>query len=788
MFYFATGLKNIRGKIRLYRDALVSWFTYARYQAVHFDFSEVTPNKLGSGCLSALSTPIFYIIIFIAQFSLADFSISKINTEFYITLALLVGFLVTVVVIYNTLYFAYDVNGTIFENPILPPGVFRSPEGTWIKRNLASAATLFCLFSSISHFTTYAPVTLLYGENKPLVMAFDRVANDRLSITWVVSRVQKYQPLSLAEVIASLSDDEARLLRGLNNEGQKRYILAKQTGHYLAAHPDGWLSLALDSIFMGESNGLWALLLSFLQCFLFHILIFITMCLAVFGRALPKYAEALEGLKSPITDWQGYVYRLQNSKNTLSSSYLWLGVHATEDYPILLYRKILGEHAHLLGDSGSGKTALGMAPLLAQLASSDAVVVIDLKGDMALFQTALQAGGDRFKFFTNEVGKATHVFNPIGQFSSEHISLNQICEIFLSALGLDHGEGYGRSYYSRVARNVLSKTITEYPDLTSFDELREKVKKITTSIQDANDSFELIAVIESLAAYPQLNYVGEDEIARNGINMPQVIKNREVVYFWLPAAIESATVKEIAKLALYTLFSSAYQHQRDTQETPRLWVFIDEFQHIASLNFKLILQQARSMGMGLILANQSDNDLWTADVDLKGTVQSNTRFKQIFSIGNPKERMELSQASGEAVYETHWDTPDRPSDGVGKLGPRLMLNDIIALSDEPDTSIVIVSRGEGYTQFGGYAFPVRGSYHITEEEYERRKNAAWPLPSKETLTTSRKRRAGAILPPPDLRTAYILSEDEPPPEVSDKVRNSSWAKYLESLRVPNSTN
>lgn len=784
IFVWATELKQVKKKLILYRDALVSWFTYARYQAIHFDFVESSKVRVGYGCLVFLWAVLIYMGVSLHYIGLSNKSISD---GFWATFFASTGFLWVSLITYNVLYAAYDFNGTIHENPVQPPGMFRSPEGSWIRRNLVSAVILYCLFTSTAHFITYAPTILLYGDNKPLVTAFSRVVNDKFSLTWMIVKIKKYEPIPLKEIVNNLSEGEVVLLKKLNSAAQEQYILGKQTGHYLVNYPDGWLSLAVDSVFMGESQGLWAVLLSFLQCLLFPVLIFLAICLSVFGRALPRYAEALNQIKSQITDWQGYVYRLQNSENQLAREHLLLGVHATEDYPILLHRNILGEHCHLLGDSGSGKTALGMAPLLAQLATNDAVVIIDLKGDMALFQTAYAAAGERFKFFTNEIGKATYAFNPISQFSSKHISLNQVCEIFLSALGLDHGEGYGRSYYSRVARSVLSQTISEYPDLASFDELRDKVKKIASSVQDTSDAFELIAVVESLASCSQLNYVGEDAVAKNAINMPEVIKNREVVYFWLPAAIESSTVKEIAKLALYTLFSSAYQHQRDYQETPRLWVFIDEFQHVASLNFKLILQQARSMGMGLILANQTDSDLWTADVDLKGTVQSNTRFKQIFSIGNQKEREELSKASGETLYSTYWDTPDNPSGGTGRLGPRLMLNDIIALSDEKDTSIAIVSRGEGYTQFGGYAFAVRGSYHITAEEYERRKNAPWPVPSEKTLVAYRKARTG-VPPPVDLRTAYILSEDEPPPEMSNKTASSPWAQYLESLRSSNLAN
>ncbi|MBK8183335.1 MAG: TraM recognition domain-containing protein [Candidatus Competibacteraceae bacterium] len=243
---------------------------------------------------------------------------------------------------------------------------------------------------------------------------------------------------------------------------------------------------------------------------------------------------------------------------------------------------------------------------------------------------------------------------------------------------------------------MLSRTIQEYPDIASFEELREKVGKLTNTISDEKDAFELIAVVESLATIPQLNYTANDLVADQAINMATVVKNREVVYFWLPAAIETASVREIAKLALYTLFTSAYQHQRQYHETPKLWVFVDEFQHVASLNFKLILQQARSMGMGLILANQTNSDLWTNDSNLKDTVQSNTRFKQIFSVSNPQEREELSKASGETLYYCgRLDVNGQMNGAYEKVGPRLMANDIIALSDESDTSVVLIGRGQG---------------------------------------------------------------------------------------------
>ncbi len=786
VFYWAIGFKSIRESLSLYREAIVSWFTYTRYQAVHFDFVD-QENQSGAafGCLVSLFPLIIYsgvTALFSNNFSITKATIDETTTM--ITVIMLVLFLVVVSMLFWILYSAYQSHGTVFPNPVSPPGLFKSPGGIWIRRNLLAAVTLCALFTSTIYFISYAPLGFLSSDSRPLLAAFQRVVDKKISLTRFIAYFEHYEPPTVAEVVKNLSTGEALLLKKLDPISQREYVLSKQAADYLQTSPGAWFSLTLDSAFMGKGQAVWAILLGIVQCLLFPILIFLLTCIAVFGRALPRYVKAIDALKSPVSDWQGYVNRLQHSKIAVAREHLWLGAHATEDYPILLHRSILGEHAHFLGDSGSGKTALGMAPLLAQLISlqDSAVVVIDLKGDMPLFQTAQNGAGKRFKFFTNEVGKATHAFNPFGPFSSDHISLNQVCEVFLSALGLDHGEGYGRSYYSRVARNVLSRTIQEYPDIASFEELREKVGKLTNTISDEKDAFELIAVVESLATIPQLNYTANDLVADQAINMATVVKNREVVYFWLPAAIETASVREIAKLALYTLFTSAYQHQRQYHETPKLWVFVDEFQHVASLNFKLILQQARSMGMGLILANQTNSDLWTNDSNLKDTVQSNTRFKQIFSVSNPQEREELSKASGETLYYSgRLDVNGQMNGAYEKVGPRLMANDIIALSDESDTSVVLIGRGQGYSQFGGYAFPLRGGYHITFEEYERRKNAPWPAPSAHTLVTHRKRRTEARPEAPALRTAYILSENETPPEVSEKISASPWAKHLQSL-------
>lgn len=466
-----------------------------------------------------------------------------------------------------------------------------------------------------------------------------------------------------------------------------------------------------------------------------------------------------------ITDWEAYVTRLQASKTPLESEHLWLGVHPIDDFPVLLHRDILQEHAYIVGDSGSGKTALGVTPIVTQLIRQRhaAVVILDLKGDASFFQAArteAERAGAKFKFFTNELNRSTHIFNPFGLADSQHISLNQLCETFLEALSLNHGEGYGRSYFSRMARHWLAGALRKNPNLESFEQLYEytRLKGAFQNAEERERVFELISVIESLATFEQLNLTparakNNAQAAEHAILMPEVIREKQVVYFWLPAAVEAATVREIAKLALYSLMNAAYffdrttgdeKHKGGSNDAPaqraQTYLVIDEFQRIASGNFKIILEQARSMGIGAILANQTFADLVTPESDLRPTVESNTRLKLCFSATDLDQQDRIIKASGETKdwQFGYSDTPrGRTFSFLQQVVPRIRRNNVIEISDDPFFAVCQIVRGSGYSQYSGYSIPIQTSHAISREEYQRRLAAPWPAKSEATIVVSR---------------------------------------------------
>lgn len=527
--------------------------------------------------------------------------------------------------------------------------------------------------------------------------------------------------------------------------------------------------------------------------FIFPIIVQVTLPIGIMVAAFAPHIRKVKDFESEIEDlknqdqrpeWQWYVDRIRSSKHEATDplgakvrerDHLFLGIEDQFGYPVYFDRKVLSEHTYIAGETGSGKTSMGILPILLQLIrgneSTDPengntvlspvppIVILDLKGDPALFHTvkaetefravadAIARGVDpedeealneikkkAFGFFTPEKDRSSHVFNPFDNLDYGTHSIIQICNILMDSLSLNHGEGYGRGYYTSKNRLALASALAGDNKPSTFPELLKSVHK-EAGKGGTKDLHELLSVINALMHYPQLGSgqgVPEDQVIR----MSEVIEQRKVVYFYLPAATESISVREIAKLALFTFFNALVQRQRSGVDgaTPRqCYVFIDEFQRIAGENFKIILEQARGFGLGAVLANQCQSDLKTPSTDLRPTIRTNTRTKLFFSLSDPKEIHDLSTTSGQEItgIQTSMSTEgtsDRSTydSTVGTLKNRITINDILAVSDSPTGMIAQVSRGSGYTQFGGRPVMIRSTWPLSLDHYQYYASNGWP--------------------------------------------------------------
>jgi hypothetical protein len=483
--------------------------------------------------------------------------------------------------------------------------------------------------------------------------------------------------------------------------------------------------------------------------------------------------------------WQQNVDRLRRSEHVAvdkisggpvrEAEHLFLGIEPWQNFPILLHQPILHDHTYIVGRTGSGKTSIGLMQLLIQIirghrlsaqgestwSGKTPVVVIDLKGDPILFQTAKEEAekrGQKFRFFTLEQGRASFRFNPFSGFGSSSRSLPQLVQLVLDSLSLNHGVGYGRSYYSHRSRFMLSEALTSAKGVNNFKDLYKALNDLYRDRKaDFRDAFELLSVIESLTHYEQLvtTKAQDKNQEENTIQMSRVLEDREVVYFWLPSAMESVSVREVGKLVLFNLRTAAQDRQREGRQARQAFLFIDECQKLAGENFQEVLQQARSGGIAAVLANQSLSDLKTADCDLRPTIRTNTRVKMYFSMSEPEDIRTISDFSGEELHIS----PDHDSETVR---PRLSAKEILAVSDHPQQLLLQVSSGSGYTQFGGLPIPVQTDWPISKSLADARERLPWP-----SLQSA----------PPSV----LVASPSTPQQVHASVQKAAKAKYKQRV-------
>lgn len=471
---------------------------------------------------------------------------------------------------------------------------------------------------------------------------------------------------------------------------------------------------------------------------------------ATVGELLAGFYLALEapGGRARTTDseWDVYVSRLVDSQHVLEREHLLVGFSLFGDYPVLLHKSIFDQHYHLTGDTGSMKTSLVAGPLAAQLMARNdcSVVVLDLKGDRSLFETCrveAQRAGLPFSWFTTERGRSSWVFNPFEQSYHAAVTPEQESETLLQGMSLDYGVDYGRAYFT--SQNEMSlKALMRKLNLKSaaalFDLLNDPGGGGILSVRELKDAGHLRAIASRLMTIAPLNAELPHGAGRR-IEVADVLRRKQVVYFHLSSPQEPLSAATIARMFLWSLFSCA-AHNR--VKGNRVYLFIDEFQQIIAENIKPLFSMIRGLGVTLVPVHQTLGQLDQRGADLIDTVDSNTAVKHVLRASDPRTVKRIAEMSGVQTYHTFSWTQDT-TEGDGEIDPSqavegmlqisethgdiLDKNTILAVSSDQASSFIRFTFGSGYTQFAGRTTIVRSLFPIDRETYERRDNAPWPI-------------------------------------------------------------
>lgn len=475
--------------------------------------------------------------------------------------------------------------------------------------------------------------------------------------------------------------------------------------------------------------------------------------------------------------------RLKNSRNPLEARSIFQGVHHPLGYPVLLDTKLLFEHKHIVGPPGTGKTTLGLASDVLQLIhrNDGPVVIFDCKGDLGFFHNVYAASlraGRTFKWFTNKPFCSTYIFNPWDKRFLKSLTLPETIGYFMQSFNLHHGQGYGRSFFQMSSRHFIREGILDtipqdnapnarsrsscgsqppQPPIQSFSDFHEVLNSLAMDKEERQGIQHLMFIVESLMDFDQVNlsprHNPHDPKLANAIFMPEVIRENQVVYFYLVGAMDVAAVAEIAKLALYSLLMAAIAYKDEFGYPPKVYTAWDEAQLMIAGNIENVLAQSRSHGVACILAHQSMSQLNPpGQDDLRELVWTCTATKDIYGVRDPWLMQHISNTSGTTryfrqKYRVAADNVLAGEVGVpyaypnrnGRIevsideftGPRITQQDILDVSQHPNLSLMWIDRIQGLSRFQGW-FPVRKSWPISKCEHEQYSRAPWPAVTEAT--------------------------------------------------------
>ena len=436
--------------------------------------------------------------------------------------------------------------------------------------------------------------------------------------------------------------------------------------------------------------------------------------------------------------------------------------HLSCAMPVFIAPSVLNAHTYISGSSESRKTSSALAGLLSCVlaGASDPirnpdgsirrgmdgrpvtrrlpmgpVLICDLKGDLffrAFTKDWCKRLGRKYQELVIEPGAKSSYFNPI-----KHLHLDQevleIADAVLASHALYHGPGYGPGYFSSMNRFLL---LNAYQlGAGKSRDYRELVEQIREHFDPRyhNSAMEAFATLAALGTYPLLNAAppGEDEI-----DWDDVIACDGVVYAWLPLSVMAFLPRDVLRLLLFTFHSAVRRHNVwSPDKFRRAHVFLDECQSLASLNVESLLQQARSAGVNMVLANQSLHDLNShGNPRLSHIVETNTRLKIHFTLPTEDDRQRAVRLSNERlgylVGSSHTTSTSSGPNGdttsastttsyQPHIHPGLNVNDILHTNNVPGLALVELSPDADTTRMGGVPTPIYIPPAVSLSEYER---------------------------------------------------------------------
>ena len=358
-------------------------------------------------------------------------------------------------------------------------------------------------------------------------------------------------------------------------------------------------------------------------------------------------------------------------------------------------------HVHCMGQTGSGKSASVLLPLVLQDAlAGKAIIVMDAKGSQENLNaiTNIAAATGRLadlRVFSLPFPERSHTYNPF--WIEPRSSANPkggdplaLSERVFSVFKQEMAEPFYRNTNEAFFRNAirvlhgLSDTSgnpapMNASDVLAFIQDREVIDRCCERTIDRDAADDIDAQLRLLGPIGHQSFAGLQNLVQAYTTSPilgayapdiviaDVLERKQIVYFQLPANFYGQLTQSIGKIVLQELQQAGARRQidRSLDQTP-VGVFIDEFYNFAYPTFIEALNKLRDSKLQFFLAHQSLSDLERVSKEYAAGIWDNTRTKIVLYQNNAQLCEQIAKSIG--TYQT---TKTTMRHSVGELAVKI---------------------------------------------------------------------------------------------------------------------
>ena len=220
------------------------------------------------------------------------------------------------------------------------------------------------------------------------------------------------------------------------------------------------------------------------------------------------------------------------------------------------------------------------------------------------------------------------------------------------------------------------------------------------------------------------------QVHDRAINLEQLFQTPSVLHCCLPSVTDPVGNPEVGRVILSSLLATATHTQH---RSVKVVVLIDEFQRMVSRSLDIILQQARSRGVGVILTNQSSADLTAVDQNMADTIAGNTALQAWIKATDGIGVDQVRNFGGQYIEHMYSTTVSSSQNGPQtsrttseQILDRVSTGLIDRVNSSHDQYFLRITDDGGYAAYGGQMFVAQSGYHTaTEQEYNDRMTRPW---------------------------------------------------------------